>query len=100
MEKSSKGNKRDRNKKRIEEASKIEEVQQAINEEDSDKFILKKYLDTDIDTLNLSESKRMKPFIEEIRELIKTFKSENFDALTKIAETQVIKISLIYLFII
>lgn len=100
MEKNSR-NKRNRNKKRNEELIKTEETvpQESPNQKDSDKeklldensdkFILKKYMDTDMDILNKEELKKIKPFIEEIRNLIKMFKTENFDSLVKYAENQV-----------
>jgi hypothetical protein len=99
MEKSAKNNKRNRNKKRHDEMintnTNTEDTlkEKSIDDNDnSDKFILKKYMDTDMDTLNPSELKKMKPFIEEIRETIKIFKTENFDALAKFTENKVIDI--------
>jgi hypothetical protein len=98
MEKSTKNNKRNRNRNRNDDIGSTNTntntddtlKEKSIEEnENSDKSILKKYMDTDIETLNPSELKKMKPFIEEIRETIKIFKSENFDALAKFTENKV-----------
>lgn len=90
-----KRNKRNRNKRRNEEITKTEDNQTQIEnekqiDENSDKFILKKYMDADMEKLNPAELKRMKPFIEEIRTTIKIFKTENFENLAKITENHVI----------
>ena len=89
---STRNKKRQKRKERNEENTKPEEApKEKQTDENTDKFILKKYMDTDIDTLNQTEEKKMRPFIEEIRETIKIFKTDNFDALAKITEKQVKK---------
>lgn len=79
-------NKRNRNRKQDEDenGNKKEMIDDA-----SDKFILKKYLDRNIDELSASEFKKLKIYIDEIRALLKNKDNQNFEGLAKLAETNV-----------
>lgn len=80
-------NKRNRNRKQDEEEN---GNKKEIVDEKSDKYILKKYLDTNIEELNPADLKKVKIFIDEIRALIKNKENGNFEGLVKLAETNVI----------
>lgn len=88
MEKGNRGNKRNRNRKANEANTNPEEKVENI-EEDSDKNILKKYFDRDIEELNQAELKKIKVYIDEIRDLMSSHKKNNFEALVKSAESNV-----------
>ena len=95
MEKGSKNNKRNRKKRNEEIIVTEESPKEIINDESSDKYILKKYMDTDIDTLNPTELKKMKPFIEDIKEAIVIFqanKVDNIEVIGKYVQFKVKKI--------
>jgi len=83
----SKGNKRNRIRKNDDEINGAEKKD--ISEELSDKYILKNYLDKNIDELSSAELKKLKNYIDLIRSLLKNKGSQNFESLVKIADENV-----------
>lgn len=89
MEKTKANKRNNRNRKNDEEEIQNTEKKEIIDET-SDKFILKKYLDRNVDDLNQTELRKLKIYIDEIRALIKNKDKQNFEGLVKLAETNVI----------
>ncbi len=87
MEKT-RNNKRNRNKKQDEDEN-VGNMKEFV-EDTTDKFILKKFLDRNIDDLNGAEFKKLKIYIDEIRALLKNRDNQNLEGLVKLAETNVI----------
>jgi len=85
----SKGNKRNRNRKHDDDGLNGQQKNDLIDET-SDKYILKTYLDRNIDELNSSELKKLKIYVDIIKALIKNKENQNFEGLVKLAETNVI----------
>ena len=80
-------NKLNRNRKQDEEEN---GNKKEFLDDTSDKFIVKKYLDRNIDELSASELKKLKIYIDIIRALLKNRENQNFEGLAKLAETNVI----------
>ena len=90
----SKKNKRNRNTAEITPSN--QDVSQDLTDEHSDKNILKKYLNRNIEDLSQTEYRKLKIYIDEIRTLIKNYEKKNFDGLVQLAESNVLyQISLI-----
>jgi hypothetical protein len=87
MEKT-KSNKRNRNRKFDDEGSNNQQKNE-VNDGTSDKYILKSYLDRNIDEISASDYKKLKIYIDEIKALLKNRGNQNFEGLVKLAETNV-----------
>lgn len=83
----SRSNKRNRNRKQDEDENGTNKKE--MIDETSDKYILKKFLDKNIEELNSAELKKLKIYIDEIRALLKNKDNQNVEGLVKLAEANV-----------